>query len=213
MSDGALPLPIVDGFDLPDAVRAILRPDEFLTDEQGTARRLPRFFYRIDSWQLALDLDVSPHFKLWEFIGVDVREAPLQRLFPRYVPCAITLLAAHLELVRDVLGSYVHIAANGGYRSPGHALTRYASTHCWGTAANIYRVGNEWYNDRESIVRASALIRGIMAPLWVRPYGGAIGQADDHVHVDIGYAVLEPRGATGRDPEVESRVQAEAVEA
>jgi hypothetical protein len=213
MPDGVLPLPIVDGLELTESVRSILRPDEQITDEQGVARRLPRFFYMIDSWQTALDLDVAPHFKLWEFIGVDVREATVQRQFPRYVPCAVTLLAAHLELIRDRLGSYIHIAANGGYRSPSHALSRPASTHCWGTAANIYRVGDEWYNTRESIDRARTQIKSIMQSLWVRPYGHGIGEADDHLHVDIGYAVLEPRGGVGRDPEEAATVRREAVEA
>ncbi len=193
MADGALPLPIVDGLELPSSVRAVLCPEEALVDVNGVHRRLPRYFYRIDSWKTALDLDVSPHFKLWEFIGVDVREHTLQRLFPRYVPCAVTLLAAHLEVLRDGLGSYVHIAANGAYRSPSHELTRAASMHCWGTAANIYRVGDEWYNDRDSIERATSRIRGLMPSLWIRPYGSGIGFANDHVHVDIGYAMLQPR--------------------
>src|SRR3954447_8137922 len=137
MRNGALPLPIVDGLELPESVRSVLCPGEIVTDADGHGRRLPRFYYQISSWQEALDLDVTPHFKLWEFIGVDVREAPLQRLFPRYVPCAVTSLAAHLELIREELGTYMHSAANGGYRSPSHRLSRSASTHCWATAANI----------------------------------------------------------------------------
>jgi hypothetical protein len=211
MHNGVLPLPVVDGLDLPESVRSILRPDEHVTDATGIGRRLPRFFYMIDSWQTALELDVSPHFKLWEFIGVDVREATVQRQFPRYIPCAVTLLAAHLELVRDKLGSYVHIAANGGYRSPSHELSTPSSTHCWATAANIYRVGDEWYNSRESIERGISQIRAIMPSLWLRPYGHGKGEADDHIHVDIGYAVLEPRGTVGRDPEEARRVERESV--
>jgi hypothetical protein len=213
MRDGALALPIVDGYELADSVRSVLRPGEVLTDADGIGRRLPRFFYQIDSWQTALDLDVTPHFKLWEFIGVDVRETPLQRQFPRYVPCAVTLLGVHLELIRQELNTYIHIAANGGYRSPSHELSRSASTHCWATAANIYRVGSDWLNDRESIERVSNAIRRIMPAIWVRPYGHAAGEADDHVHVDIGYAVLEPRGTAGVDPEEAARVERETAEA
>ena len=29
---------------------------------------------------------------------------------------------------------------------------------------------------------------------WIRPYGHGKGQADDHLHLDIGYAVVTPRG-------------------
>ncbi len=213
MPEGALPLLIVDGLELPESVRAVLRPGEVLTDSDGRGRRLPRFFYQVDSWHDALDLDVTPHFKLWEFIGVDVREAPLQRLFPRYIPCAVTALAAHLELIREEMGTYIHISANGAYRSPSHQLSRFASTHCWATAANIYRVGNEWLNDREAIEKYSATIRRISSLFWVRPYGHGEGQADDHVHVDIGYMLLEPRGATGVDPEEAGRVERETAEA
>jgi hypothetical protein len=213
MPEGALPLQIVDGHELPESIRAVLRPGEVLTDAGGRGRRLPRFFYQIDSWQDALDLDVTPHFKLWEFIGVDVRETPLQRQFPRYVPCAVTALAAHLEVVRDALDSYVHIAANGGYRSPSHQLSRAASTHCWGTAANIYRVGNEWLKDRDSIEKIASRIRACSPIFWVRPYGHGVGEADDHVHVDIGYLLLEPRESAGVDPEEAARIERETAEA
>jgi hypothetical protein len=213
MPDGALPLQIVDGLELPASVRAVLRPGEVLTDPDGRGRTLPRFFYQIDSWQTALDLSVTPHFKLWEFIGVDVREAPLQRQFPRYVPCAVTLLAAHLEMIRDVYDTYIHIAANGAYRSPSHALSRAASTHCWATAANIYRIGDDWFSSREAIERCATAIRRITPAFWVRPYGHGPGEADDHVHVDIGYALLEPRDATGLDPEEVARIENAAAEA
>ena len=87
--------------------------------------------------------ELTPNFGLWEFIDVDVREAEPLRRFPRYVPCAVTLLARALERFRDHVGTFVHVAANGGYRSPAHALTAHASPHCWGTAANIYRIGDD----------------------------------------------------------------------
>lgn len=213
MPDGALPLQIVDGFELPESVRTVLRPGEILTDAQGHGRRLPRFFYQIDSWQDALDLDVTPHFKMWEFIGVDVRECPLQRQFPRYVPCAVTALAAHLELIRQECGSYMHISANGAYRSPAHVLSRAASTHCWATAANIYRIGNEWLDDRDAIEKYTTQIGRISPLFWVRPYGHATGEADDHVHVDLGYLLLEPRATSGVDPEEAGRIDQETAKA
>ncbi|MEX2609063.1 MAG: hypothetical protein WEA24_03895 [Gemmatimonadota bacterium] len=193
MPEGALPLPIVDARHLDQDWRAILRPGERLEAADGAARALPTLFYRVDAWETALELPLTPNFKLWEFIGVDVREAPAQRFFPRYVPCAVSALAAHLEMFRQAAGSYVHVAANGGYRTPAHQLTRGASPHCWGTAANVYRVGDDWLESRETIERYAALARKVSAALWVRPYGSGVGEADDHLHIDIGYLLLEPR--------------------
>ena len=139
-----LPLPLVHAHELSDQARQVLRPGETLQDRCGISRTLPSSFLRVDSWSQALETPLSPNFKLWELIGVDVRETPLMRTFPRYVPCAVVLLAGALELFRQEVGTYVHVAANGGYRSPAHALSRHASRHCWGTAANIYRIGDTW---------------------------------------------------------------------
>ncbi|MGH7465789.1 MAG: hypothetical protein ACREK1_11485, partial [Longimicrobiales bacterium] len=133
-----LPLPIVTGDELPDDASGVLRPGQTVCDSYGRQHTLPPAFLRIESWEQALHTALTPHFMLWELIGVDVREASAIRGFPRYVPCALLLLAAALELFRLEVGTYVHIAANGGYRSPGHALSRHASRHCWGTAANVY---------------------------------------------------------------------------
>ena len=82
-----------------------------------------------------------------------MREAPLLHGFPRYVPCALVLLAGALSIFRDRVGTLVHVAANGGYRSPAHGRSRAASAHCWGTAANIYRVGDELL-DRPEVIEA-----------------------------------------------------------
>src|SRR5262245_30093517 len=104
---GTLPLPVVDGLRLDPPYREALQPGGILRDADGRGRRLPRFFYEIDSWQTALDTPLSPHFMLWELICVDVREAALLRTFPRYVPCAVTLMAAALEPFRAAVGTYV----------------------------------------------------------------------------------------------------------
>jgi hypothetical protein len=191
----ALPLPIVDGLDLDEEVRTLLRPGALVADEDGRLRRLPRFFYEVDSWATALALSLAPHFTLWEFLTVDVREAAPQRTFPRYVPCAIALLAGQLELFRAAVGTYVHIAANGGYRSPAHALSRNASPHCWGVAANIYRVGDEFLDTQERIERYARVARETMPGAWTRPFGHGPGFADDHLHVDLGYVTVVPRSA------------------
>ena len=187
-----LPLPLVRAGDLPPEWLQVLRPGEALQDRAGIARVLPSTFLRIDSWEQGLATDLTVHFKAWELIGVDVRETLLARSFPRYVPAALLLLAGALELLRLELGTYVHVAANGGYRSPAHALTRHASRHCWGTAANIYRVGDTWLDSREQIEKVAAVARRVIPGVWVRPYGQGDGEADDHLHIDLGYTVFEP---------------------
>ena len=197
--NGLLPLPLVDACELDEEHRRVLRPDEWLEDRDGIAHQLPRWFYEVDSWDTATKTRVAEHFTLHEFMGVDVREARSLRLFPRYVPIAVTTLAAHLELLRQAVGTYVWIAANGGYRSPSHALTDHASTHCWGTAANIYRIGDDWLDTRERIERFAAIARRVLPAIWIRPYGPAKGFADDHLHLDIGYARFTPRTPTPAD--------------
>lgn len=187
-----VPLPLAHPGDLPEEVRQVLRPGERLQDRSGVARVLPASFLRVDSWNQALATPLTPHFTLSEFMGVDVREAPVVRAFPRYVPCAIVLLATALELFRLEVGTYVHVAANGGYRSPGHALSRHASRHCWGTAANIYRIGDTYLDSREEIEKYAAIARRVIPGVWVRPFGQEDGQADDHLHIDIGYTVFDP---------------------
>lgn len=192
-------LKIVDGLDLAERHREVLRPGELMKDRQGRGRRLPRFFYEVPSWEVARDTRLTPNFALWEFLNVDVREQAEQRDFPRYVPCAVTLLAGVLELFRERVDTFVHIAANGGYRSPRHRLTEAASPHLWGTAANIYRIGDEYLNERERIERYNRMAEQLLPGIWVRPYGHASSEADDHVHIDIGYVTVVPREAASEE--------------
>ena len=187
----------VDGRRLEAPLREALRPDGLLCDPEGRARRLPRYFYEVTSWEEARETPLTPHFALWEFIHTDVREAPPLRTFPRYVPCALPLLAACLEVFRDAVGTYVHIAANGGYRSPRHALTCNASTHAWGTAVNIYRIGDTFLDTRDAIERYASVARDTMPGVFARAYGHDPGEADDHLHLDMGYVRSEPRDVPG----------------
>jgi hypothetical protein len=188
-------LPVIDGLELEERVRAALCPDEMLVDPAGRARRLPRFFYEIDSWQTAQGIQLTEHFSLWEFLTVDVREVDVLRTFPRYLPCAVTALAAHLELLREAVDTFVHIAANGGYRSPRHALTGGASTHCWGTAANIYRIGDDYLDTEEKIEKYARVAQKRVPGCWVRPVGTGKGCADDHLHLDLSYMLIVPHEA------------------
>lgn len=191
------PLPVVDGLELDAPVRSLLMPGVTVRDSHARLRRLPRFFYAVESWQMALDTRLTPHFAMWEFMDVDLYEpAPLRR-FPRYVPCAVTALAAHLEVLREAIGESMHIAANGGYRSPSHGKSIAGSPHCWGTAANIYRVGSQYLDERESIEKYATLAVGLLPALRARPYGPEPGCVDDHVHLDLGYVTAIPAEAAG----------------
>jgi hypothetical protein len=202
-----LPLPLVDARELEADVRAVLRPGELVPDARGRLRRLPRFFYVLESWELANATQLVPNFSLAELMRVDVREAPPLRDFPRYVPCAVTLLAVHLQLLRQALGEPVYIAANGGYRSPGHGLSVHASPHCWGTAANLYRIGDTLLDERERIERYNTLILRHLPGVWVRPYGRGKGAADDHVHLDLGFVTAVPGEAPGEAPGEEAATE------
>ena len=119
----------------------------------------------------------------------------MQRMeWPRYLPLAVGLLAAALEVLRTQVDTYVHIAANGGYRSPSHRLSTHAGPHVWGTAANIYRIGDDWLDDERTITRYSRLARALSPGVWARPYGHGVGETDDHLHLDVGFAVVAPHG-------------------
>lgn len=193
----AAALPVVDALDLPDELRRVLRPGEPVADEAGRVVPLPRWFYEIDSWETARHTKLAPFFGLYELLSIDVREAPALRRFPRYVPLALAHLAAHLSALRQHLGTFVHVAANGGYRSPAHALAAgpsgVVSPHCWGTAANLYRVGDDRLDTEETVGRYTAVVREVLPGAWCRPWGRGPGSTIDHLHLDLGRYVLEPR--------------------
>jgi hypothetical protein len=136
-------------------------------------------------------LRVATHFVLSELIMVDSREAPLLlRTFPHHVPCAILALARYLEDFRREVDAPVFVSANGGYRSPAHKSNQgRISLHNWGTAADIYRVGDAYLNDEKSITRYSAIAAALGADVRVRAYK----EGDDHLQVDLGYLTVVPR--------------------
>jgi hypothetical protein len=193
------PLTIVDGLRLDERYQKILKPGKLLRDRKGQLWRLPRFFYEVDSWQTAMETQLTPNFCVWEFLSVDVREVELMRSFPRYLPCAVTLLAVFLQVFREKAGTFVRIAANGGYRSPAHALTRYASPHNFGSAVNIYQVGNDYLDTQEKIEFYNNIAVKIHPGVWARPYGHGIGYADDHIHFDLSYVTVVPNEASGEE--------------
>ncbi len=189
------PLRLVDGRQLARLYRDVLMPGGVLCDHDGRARELPRYFYEVTSWEEARETRLSRHFTVSEFIHTDVREAAPLRVFPRYIPCATLLLAFALEQLRDAVGTYVFIGANGGYCSPKHKGTGGASPHCWGTAANIYRIGDTYLDTPDTIRRYAALAREVIPTIWTRPLGDERALTDDHLHVDLGYVVSMPREA------------------
>ena len=195
----SLRLPVVDGTTLGAPYRSLLMPGATVRDAWGRSRRLPRFFYAVESWDVAMQTQLTPHFALWEFIDVDLFESLALRTFPRYVPCAVTLLAAHLEVLRTAVNQPVRIAANGGYRSPSHARSVLGSTHSWGTAANIYRIGDEYLDEREKIDRYGAIAQTVMPVVRTRPAGQMAGGGDDHLHLDIGHVLAVPVEAPSED--------------
>ena len=180
----------VDGLQLSEHYREVLKPDVAVRFADGATHHLPRFFFEVPTWKAAHEWRIASHFKLAELMMVDCREAPLQlRSFPHYEPCAILLLARVLELFRSEASAPVFISANGGYRSPAHQLTYAESMHQWATAADIYRVGDTFLDDEKSVDRYARIAAAIGDDVFVRPYA----EGDDHLHLDIGFASLTPR--------------------
>ena len=195
MSDVREPaLKVVDAFDLDDELRSILKPGEMIRDAQGRRHRLPRYFYEVPDHAFATDYQITPHFGLNEFILTDLRESPRLQNFPKYIPCAVRVLAFYLEQFRVAAGASVHIAVNGGYRSPTHKMSMNASPHMWGTAADVYRIGGTILKTKDAIDKFNEVAEELSEDVSVLPYGHITGiNADDHVHIDLGYITLIPR--------------------
>ena len=185
---------VVDAFDLDDELRSLLKPGEMLRDQRGRRHRLPRYFYEVPSHEAAVDILLAPHFGLNEFILVDLKEAPRLQQFPRYIPCAVGVLAFFLEQFRAAVNASVHVAVNGGYRSPAHKLSPGALPHMWGTAADIYQIGGSILKAQDQIERYNAIGEELSDDVFVMPYGHEIGTSvDDHLHFDLGYLTFVPR--------------------
>jgi hypothetical protein len=187
-------LKVVDAFDLDDELRAALKPGEMVRDAEGRRHRLPRYFYEIPSHEVASETRLTAHFGLNEFILTDLKESPRLQQWPRYVPCAVRILAFYLEQFRSAVGASIHIAVNGGYRSPAHKLSQNATAHMWGTAADIYRIGSTIVKTKEQIEKYNDIAEDLSDDVHVLPYGHITGKnADDHVHLDLGFITLIPR--------------------
>ena len=187
-------LKVVDAFDLDDELRTILKPGEMIRDAQGRRHRLPRYFYEVPDHEFATQYRLTPHFGINEFILTDLKEAPRLQDFPKYIPCAVRILAFYLEQFRVAAGASVHIAVNGGYRSPSHKMSANASPHMWGTAADVYKIGGLIMKTKDAIEKFNDIAEDLSEDVSVLPYGHITGiNADDHVHIDLGYITLIPR--------------------
>jgi len=186
-------LKVVDALDLDPDLCALLRPGALMPGSDGRSHRLPRYFYEVPSREAAREVRLTPHFTLGEFLLVDLKEAARVRDFPRYVPCAVRVLAFYLERLREAVGVAVHVAVNGGYRSPAHRLAARATRHMWGTAADVYRIGPVALRDQSAIETYNRIVEEVSDDLWVMPFGHGPGTADDHIHLDLGYLTLVPR--------------------
>jgi len=187
-------LKVVDAFDLDDELRTILKPGEMVRDAHGRRHRLPRYFYEIASREEALATRLTQHFAMNELVLNDLREAPRLQQYPRYVPCAVRIVAFYLEQFRAACNASVHVAVNGGYRSPSHKLSSDATPHMWGTAADVYRIGSSILKSKELIEKYNEIAEDLSEDIQVLPYGHDLGkQADDHLHIDLGFVTLIPR--------------------
>src|SRR5438094_6503000 len=96
---------VVDAFDLDDELRTLLKPGGMVLDAEKRRHRLPRYFYEIPNHEAAVSIRLTQHFGLNEFILVDLKEEPRLQEFPRYVPCAVRVLAFYLEQFRKDAGA------------------------------------------------------------------------------------------------------------
>ncbi len=199
-------LKVVDGLDLPLEYRRAYRPGETVIDAGGRSKRLPRFFYEVPEKPVAWETQLTSHFALGEFLRVDLKEIELLRGYPRHVPCAVHVLASYLERFRDLCEAPVFISVNGGYRSVQHKGNRTMSVHSWGSAVDIYRIGSTILDDRDSIERYREKGLALGPEVSVYPYGHGPGEADDHLHLDLGYLLLVPAGADD-DGRVEEKAE------
>jgi hypothetical protein len=186
-------LKVVDAFDLDDELRGIFRPGDMVRDSRGNRHKLPRYFYEIPSEEEAREIRLTTHFYMHEFVGIDLKEHQRLQQFPRYIPCAVRILAFYLQRLREAFGASIHIAVNGGYRSPSHQLSAAATPHMWGTAADVFRIGTNIVKDHEMIDKYGRIAVDLTDDFRVRPFGQENGEVVDHMHLDLGYVTVIPR--------------------
>ncbi|HEX6202105.1 MAG TPA: hypothetical protein VF100_03810, partial [Thermoanaerobaculia bacterium] len=68
-----------------------------------------------------------------------------------------------------------------------------ASAHVWATAANLYRIGDDFLDSEQTIGRYTQVVREVLPAAWCRPWGREPGGTIDHLHLDLGHVVVAPR--------------------
>ena len=170
---------------------ALLRPGEVVADALRRQHTLPRFL-RDQIVGAGQSHALAPHF-IAELITVDCREARCCSKSFRTTCRArfrSSALSGSVSPARRCAG---FIAANGGYRSPAHAFCQPPDPHAWATAANIYRVGDHWLDDREAIEKYARLAEAVAPEFFAKPFGFGPDETDDHLHLDLGYVTFVPR--------------------
>ena len=106
------------------------------------------------------------------------------RQSPRYIPCAVACWLLPRAAARGV-GAQVHVAVNGGYRSPSHKLAVGASPTCGPRRPTSTRSldrapGAGHHRDLHRVAEE------ISDDLWIMPTATSWA-ADDHIHLELGY--------------------------
>jgi hypothetical protein len=58
----------------------------------------------------------------------------------------------------------------------------------------VFRIGSDYLDSEEKIQRYATVVNKTIAGCWTRPFGSETGLADDHLHIDLGYVTVTPRG-------------------
>ncbi len=185
-------------------MRSLLRPGEMVRDAAGTAASPSALLLRSSlATRRRRRSSLTPHFASTSSSSSTSRRRSRLQDYPRYVPCAVRILAFYLERFREAFGASLHIAVNGGYRSPAHKLYAPASlAHVGNRRPTSTAIGTSILNDQESDRAATGKRpRRSADELNVLPYGHDVGKADDHLHFDLGYHDLrsarDQRGPDG----------------
>jgi hypothetical protein len=119
----SLPLQLVDGTAAGrESTAPRLRPGELVPDREGRLRRLPRYFYEVPSWDAALETSALPTSRCGSSSTWTCARPAAAHLGRATCPARSRCWPRTWRCCAAEVGTYVHVAANGGYRSPAHAL-------------------------------------------------------------------------------------------
>ena len=151
-----------------------------------------------------------------EILGIDVRaidDATLESLKAEVAERGVVMIRDqalrpedHIDFARRWGGIDVnnYFPANGGYRSPGHALTVHATPHAWGTAVNIFKIGDTMLDQQDVLAPLVGLCHPFAEVALVERRDVRVTRRGDMV---AGLALVEAVGhrRAGRGGEEEGR--------